>query len=262
MADNQTSSKTIIGGAEMFEFTLGANDLSDEDIESFLADNEPVSPTGEENNSQVDEGVQKSDPTTTQTFARRLKEATTKARAEERNSLAKEFGYNSYEEMQKAKENDLLEKHGIDDDDTKKVIDELVNKRIAEDPRFKELEEFRQKKMQDWAQKELTELKELTGGEIKNFEDVPEDVIELWKTKGSLKGAYLELKGEDLIKKTRLQSLNEQNKGITSHLNNPQGSPTIKTNNERPFTQQEKDLYKMFNPNVTDEELNKMTKKF
>ena len=85
---------------------------------------------------------------------------------------------------------------------------------------------------------------------------MPKDVIELWKTKGSLKAAYIELHGEELIIKAR----SEQNKGSTGHLNMPTGSSPNNTA-YRPLTKEERDNYKFFNPGMTDEELDKITVK-
>ena len=94
----------------------------------------------------------------------------------------------------------LLEENGLDVEEVTPIVEEIVKKRLETDPRLKELEGYRQQKVNEWAKKELADIKELTGGKISKIEDVPKDVIELWKTKGSLKAAYLELQGEALIK--------------------------------------------------------------
>ena len=127
---------------------------------------------------------------------------------------------------------------------------------------MQELEGYRQRQAEEWAKKELAELKTLTGGKITKLDDVPKDVLELWKTKGSLKGAYLELKGEELIREMQKGVAGEQNRNSTGHLQSSRGSTSPqKAENVRPLTQKEKDVYKLFNPDVTDEELSKMTKK-
>lgn len=229
------------------------NELTIEDIERFLSD-EGSEPSTE----KKEEGANEETVTETQAFARRLKDATQKARLEERTNVAKAFGFESYEAMQKAREKDLLRDKGYDPDEVSPIVEELVNKRLADDPRLKELDEYRNAKMQEWAKKELAELKTLTGGRVSKMDEVPKDVLELWKTKGSLKTAYLELKGEELIK----QMQSEQNRSSTDHLITPKGSPApIKNEQTRPFNDKEKQIYKMFNPDVTEEELSKMTKK-
>ena len=52
---------------------------------------------------------------------------------------------------------------------------------------------------------------------------------------------------------TELRS--EQSKGSTSHLTTP-GSSGSGTSKERPLNDEERRMYKYFNPTMTDEELN------
>ena len=110
--------------------------------------------------------------------------------------LQKNLGYESYDDLQKKREADLLKSKGFDPEEISPVVEELVNKRLAEDPRLQELEEFKQKKVEEWGKKELAEITTLTGGKVTKLEQLPENVIALWKQKGSLKAAYLEIEGE------------------------------------------------------------------
>jgi hypothetical protein len=254
----------------MFEDFDGAKELTIEDIENFLNSDDAATPAVEEKEegSQVaqptdDTKVEDTDDTKvneTQAFAHRLKKATDKAIAKERESIAKSLGYESYAQMQKSREEDILKDKGLDPEEVSPVVEQLVAKRLAEDPRMQELEGYRQQKVNEWAKKELAELNELTNGKVTKLEDVPKNVLELWKTKGSLKAAYLELEGEKLIREMRTGIAGEHSKGSTGHLRSPQGTPAPVNDKKRPFTQQEKDVYKLFNPGVTDEELNKMYK--
>lgn len=259
----------------MFGTNFGANGPTTKDIEDFLrgidqaesptANKEESSPATQPNEGQTDNGgqqeTQKTDVTETQAFAHRLKEATAKVRNEERDNIAKELGYESYAAMQKAREKDMLEEKGLDPDEVAPVVDKLVEKRLQEDPRFKELDKFREQQMQEWAKSEVAELSQLTGGRITKLEQVPKNVIELWKQKGSLKAAYLELEGERLIREMQAGIAGEQSKGTVQHLNSPQGNPKPLSNDKkRPYTQQEKDIYRLFNPDVTEEQLSKLRK--
>jgi len=245
----------------------GAKEITVEDIENFLNSEDVVPPATnvDDTNSQSDKteaeikAAEEKSQNQTQAFAHRLKEATEKVRNEERNAIAKRLGYDDYESFTKAFESNLLKEKGLDETEIKPIIDTIVNKRLEDDPRLKELEAYKRERVNEWAKKELAEIKELSGGKITKLEDVPKDVIELWKKKGSLKGAFLELQGEALIKEARKGIISEQNKSSTSHLNNPAGNPTTKIE-QRPYTQQEKDLYKLFNPEVTDEQLSKLVK--
>ena len=254
-------------------FVSGANEFTIKDIENFLNGEGAVTPAADEGNEgspatqpNASEGTpaqaaEQTPVTETQAFAHRLKEATNKARNEERESIAKSLGYESYSDMQKQRETQMLEEKGLNPEDVSPIVEQLVQKRLAEDPRLKEFDSFKQERVSAWAQKELTELKELTDGKISKFEDVPNDVLESWKTKGSLKAAYLELHGETLIREMRAGVASGQNRGSTGHLASPQGAPANTENlNKRPFTAQERDVYRLFNPGVTDEELSKMYK--
>jgi len=182
-----------------------------------------------------------------------LRESTDKARQEERDSIAKSLGYSSYDELVKSRENKLLEDKGLDPEQVSPAIEEIVKKRLDEDPRMKELEELRKEKIKEFGKKELAEITALTGGEITRLEQLPKEVLDLWKTEGSLKSAYMKLEGEKLITKIR----SEQSKGSTSHLQSPSGSTNTLPTDKRPLSEEEKQIYKFFNPNITDEELSK-----
>ena len=255
-------------------FETGANEITIKDIENFLNGEGAVTPTASEiegsspatqpNENGTGEPAKATEThpvTETQAFAHRLKEATSKARSEERESIAKSLGYESFAQMQQMREAEMLREKGLDPDDVSPVVEELVQKRLAEDPRLRELDAYRQERVNEWAKKELAVLGELTGGKISKLEDVPKDVIELWKTKGSLKAAYLELYGEQRIREMQMGIASEQNRSTTSHMKSPQGTPTPASNaNKRPLTAKEKQVYKLFNPGVTDEQLSKMYK--
>lgn len=257
-------------------FENGANEITIKDIENFLngevaatptAQNDEGSPATQPDTSNTEGGtegtpaVETTPVTETQAFAHRLKEATSRARNEERESIAKSLGYESFADMQAKRQAQMLEEKGLNPEDVSPVVEQLVQERLANDPRMQELEGYRQERVNEWAKKELAELSELTGGKVTKLSDVPKDVIELWKTKGSLKAAYIELNGEKLIREMQTGIANEQNRSTTGHLNSPQGTPALATNStRRPFTEQEKNVYRLFNPGVTEEQLSKMTK--
>ena len=235
------------------EFTAAELDqlFSDE----FEQETPPASKETEgQTNTESDSKTAETEVDKTKAFAKRLKESTDKARTEEREAIAKSLGYNSYDELQKSRETKILEDKGLDPDIASAAIDELVKRRIESDPRIKELEQYRKQRVKEFGEKELAEITKLTGGEITSLAQLPKEVIDLWKQKGSLKSAYLEIEGEKRI--IKLQS--EQSKGSTGHLQNPAGS-TPPPVTRRPLTEQEKRVWKQFNPHMTDDELNKMT---
>lgn len=212
----------------------------------------PDSDTGSETEGK-DEQPKEKEIDTTKAFAKRLKESTDKARLEEREALAKTFGYESYESMMNERQKKMLEDNGLDPDEVSPIVDKLVKEKLDSDPRMLELAELRKKQVEEFGKKELSEITKLTNGAITKLEEIPKDVIELWKTKGSLKAAYIELHGEELIMKAR----SEQSKGSTDHLKTPEGD-AISIKNTRPLTPQERSNYKFFNPSMTDDELDKI----
>ena len=127
-------------------FPNGANEFTIDELERFLNGDEDATPASNNEGAQQSgatepaagkepEADKGSDVTQTQAFANRLKEATTKARNEERDNIAKELGYESYADMQKKHEADMLESKGLDPKEVSPIVDELVNKRIAEEDR-------------------------------------------------------------------------------------------------------------------------------
>ena len=244
----------------------GANEFTVAELEQLFNSEleQETPPAGKETEAQNNEGKEgeegkeqkpvETDVDKTKAFAHRLKQSTEKARQEEREAIAKSLGYESYEKLIKERETKKLEEKGIDPDTGSEVIDELVKQRIESDPRIKELEEYRKQRVKEFGERELAEISKLTNGEITSLAQLPKEVIELWKTKGSLKSAYLELEGEKLITKIR----SEQSKGSTGHLQNPSGG-TPGQSNKRPLTDKEKAVWRQFNPHMTDDELNKMT---
>lgn len=230
---------------------FGVNDDSLKELEALFEEDVEQTPPAAEDNTEPDQSENK-DVSQTKAFAKRLAEEKAKVVNEERENIAKSLGYTSFEELQKTREKKLYEEKGLDPEEVSPIVDELVKQRLDNDPRMKELERFRAKEIEDFGKKELAEITKLTGGEITRLDQLPSDVIDLWKKKGSLKAAYLELKGEELILKVR----SEQSKGSTAHLNQLSGNKAPSTE-KRPLTAEEKRLWKLFNPSMTDEELNK-----
>lgn len=237
----------------MFLGNLGDNVLSAEELDALLADeDEQKTPAASEETEQNSSEQHKS-VDTTKAFARRLAEEKAKVVNEERENIAKSLGYDSFEELQKSRERKRYEDAGLDPEDVSPIVEQLVQERINNDPRMKELEQFRAQRVQEFGRQELAEISKLTGGKITSFEQLPPEVIDLWKKKGSLKSAYLELKGEELILETR----GAQSKGSTGHLTEVTGNAGVPTT-KRSLTVDEKKMWKFFNPNMTDEELNKV----
>lgn len=239
----------------MFEEN-GANEFTLEELDSLFNEGEtqPETPPVENETKVETPPADGEDVSKTKAFANRLKASTEKARREEREAIAKSLGYESYEELQKANEKKLLEEKGLDPDEVSPIVEELVKQRLNNDPRMVELDELRKLKIEQYGKEELAKVTQLTGGHITRLDQIPKEVIELWKKTGSLEGAYLQLEGKKLIEKAR----REVSKGTTNHLATPGGSPPS-TTGTRPLTDAEKKVWKQFHPKMTDEELNKKT---
>lgn len=232
---------------------LENKDVNDIDLDSLFADDsqQEPSPVEEEAAPTADSNIDN-----TKAFAKRLRESTDKARAEERESIAKAMGYGSYEELIKSRERKVIEDKGLDPDDVAPIVEQLVKERIDKDPRMQELEELRQMRVQEFGKKELAEVTKLSGGEITSLNQLSPEVISAWKQKGSLKAAYLEVEGEKRI----MRMMSDQSRGTTTHLTANGGSAAVPTG-ERNLTADEKKMYKFFNPSMTDDQLNKITVK-
>lgn len=247
----------------MNDNVMGANEFTIEELEAlFNSEDQQTTPAAEGdtadvqdgNNGTVTEETKTNNVENTKAFATRLRESTDKARREEREAIAKSFGYDSYDAMIKARERQTYEQKGLDPDEVSPIVDELVKQRLESDPRMQELSNFRKQQVAEFGKRELAELTELTGGKITKLEQLPKNVLELWQKEGSLTDAYLKLEGRKLI--TQMRS--EQSRGSAEHLGNPNGGSPTNTN-QRPLTDKEKQMWKFFNPSITDEELNKKT---
>lgn len=241
---------------------MGANEFTLEELEELFKDTQPTTPAAEDdttpqdgNDGADDDNNKSNNVENTKAFAHRLKESTDKARKEEREAIAKSLGYESYEDMETKRKNKLLEDKGLDPTDVSPIVDELVKQKLESDPRMQELEEFRKYKRDEFAKRELAEVTKLTDGAITSLAQLPKEVVERWKELGSLRLAYLELEGENLIARAK----GESSKGSTSHMNSLNSSTTPPTQKTRPLTAEEKQIWKVFNPGISDEELNKKT---
>lgn len=246
-------------------FKTGANEFTLEELEElFNGDTQQETPPAEETTEPQtevqtgkDEGAkapETSNVEQTKAFAKRLRESTEKAVKEEREAIAKNFGYESYEAMMQERQQQLIKDKGLDPEDVSPIVEELVKQRINDDPRMKELESYRKQNIAQYAKSELKQISDLTGGQITRLDQLPKSVIDTWRQKGSLLTAYMEHEGVNLVNRIR----SEQSKGTTNHMATP-GANTPPPSNKRPLTDEEKQMWKLFNPNVTDEELNKKT---
>ena len=133
----------------------------------------------------------------TKAVSERINEVKRKTELETKNNIAKDLGYNSYDEMIKSREDkekkQLLEEAGIDSSkETEELIEKLVEKRLANNPKLKKLEEYENKEKINFVNSQLQEINKLTGGNIKDVSELPQETLALWETTGNLKQAFLD----------------------------------------------------------------------
>lgn len=232
----------------------GDNTFSLEELDQLLnEEDEQATPPATGNTAGSASQPVSDDIEKTQAFSRRLRERTEKAVADERESISKSLGYESYDAMMKSREEKMLKDNGLNPEDVMPAVEKLVQERLNNDPRMKELEKYREREVQEFAKRELEELSRLTDGEITSMDKVPADVIARWRETGSLKKAYIELHGEDLVIKAR----NAAARGTTQHLQSAGDVGRAPEKKGRPLTEEEKAVWRFFNRGITDEELNK-----
>ena len=229
------------------------NEVLNFSIEDLFKDPGEETPQKEEKPTQKEEKSTQEASEMTKAMSNRINEVRAKTEKETRDAMAKELGYDSYADLQKANERQVLKEAGLDDEDIEPIVQRLVDKRFAEDPRMKRLEELEAKEKANFVKDQLKEINKFAGTNYKDIKDLPAEVLSMWEKTGNLKQAFLATQGETLITK----SLAGNHNGSLSHLANPGSTGT--GSKERPLTQSEKDMWRMVIPDITDEELNKKT---
>lgn len=224
-------------------------DTLDFDIDDLFKDPEETQTSDKENEADT-----KTEPSEmTKAVSNRINEVKIKTERDTKDAIAKELGYDSYEALQKSKERDILKEAGLNDEDIEPIIQKLVDKRFAEDPRMKRLEEIEAKEKAIFVKDQLKDINKFAGTNFKDVKELPNEVLVMWEKTGNLKQAYLAVQGEAIISK----SLAGNHNGSLAHLANPGTNGTgVK---ERPLTEEEKDIWRMTIPDITEEELNKKT---
>lgn len=193
------------------------------------------------------------DKVMTKAVSKRINAVREKTEQETQNKIAKELGYASYNDLLKASEKKLVKEAGLDETDTEDLVNKLVEKRLANDPRMKRLEEYEARDKQNFVNSQLQEINELTGSEFKDVSELPEDTLKMWEKTGNLKQAYLATYGESLLTKKKVV-----NNGNTNHM--AQSSVGNTAEKRRGLTAKERDIYKsVLGDYITEDELSKLT---
>lgn len=183
----------------------------------------------------------------TEVMTKRINEVRAKTEATVRDSVAKDLGFDSYEAMQKAKDEKQIVEAGYDPAELEKLIEPMLEKRLASDPRMQKLAQLEEKEKASYITSELAKITELTGLKVTQA-DLSQATIDLWGKGIDLSQAYIAANSNKIISATH--------KGSTTHM---LSSTSTKSPQVRGLTAGEKSLYKSINPFATDEELSKKT---
>lgn len=142
---------------------------------------------GEENEPE-DKEVPKKDPAFTKQFAKRLKE--------ERDKVAKQLGFESFDEALKGATRKEIADAGYDPDDPdfKKAVEAAVKHRLETDPEIAEqrklLEQFKAQEAKTWERQQLEALEKEYGVKLKSLSDADSKTKELMAKGLDLTDAY------------------------------------------------------------------------
>ena len=126
----------------------------------------------------------------TKAFAKRLREETEKVRQNERENIAKSFGYNSWQEYADAQTNNKLLNEGLDPETVRPVIQDL----IKNDPDYIEAMKFKAEKeeleKELFATNSIRELNAKFGTNFKSINDLDQETINDWNKGTPLEKAF------------------------------------------------------------------------
>ena len=213
----------------------------DLDIESLFKLEE--SPTTEDNNDDTSN--------MTETMTKRINKVREKAEREAKEAVAKELGYDSYDEIKKTKEKQLIKDSGYDPEELEAVLEPILKQRLSEDPRLKKLEEIENMEKEKYIQSQLDAIHQTTGQKFK-LEDLGQETLDLWSKGVDLEKAFYATQGKTIITK----GLSSLQTGSLNHLATGSGAGSVKT---RRLTEDEKDIWRSIMPDITEEELAKKT---
>lgn len=209
-----------------------------------------------ESDNNTDTNNASSEEITTEAVSKRINEVKRKTERETQDKIARELGYSSYKEMQDANKNKMLRDAGIDTDDAELMatIDKIIEKKLADDPRIKRVDDYETQQKQKFVNTQLEQINTFAGSNYTSVDQLPKETLELWEKTGNLKQAYLATHGEELLTKKKSQS----NKGSLTHLADGVSSNTGKKS--RYLTDEEKEIYRsVLGNNITEAELAKKT---
>lgn len=189
----------------------------------------------------------------TENVTKRINKVRTETELETKNRVAEELGYESYELMKKAQEEKIAKDYGFDKEDIEAVLEPMLKQRLADDPRFRKLEEFEQREKDLYVKTQLASINEATGQKL-TIKDLDQKTLDLWGKGIELEDAYYATHGKTILNK----KVSKLENGTLSHLAPGSSSGATKT---RVLTEDEKEMWRAIVPGITDQELSKKTVK-
>ena len=206
----------------------------EDDIEE-AANNELVNPT-ETNSSDSPTEIDK-----TKAFATRLKEEKAKAKLEVQEEIAQSFGYNSWKEYSEAQTNSKLVDKGLDPDEVRPVLQDL----IKNDPEYIEAMKYKAEKeeleKELFASNSIQALNNTVGTDYKSVNELDEETIKMWNAGTPLEKAYAANNWSKIAERAVRKTITDSGK---SHLTNATG--TNENGTQREVSKDELSVFKMF----------------
>lgn len=238
---NNAGQSTEESNAEVIE--LGIDDLF-KDPEDSQPPQEPSTKPADKKPTEPSE--------MTKNMTARINEVRAKTEQEVQDRVAKLAGFSDYASMVKAQEKQTIEKHGFREEDVNKLLNDLLEKRLADDPRLKRLSEYEEREKQSYIKSQLAEINKVAGTKFKAAEELPPETIALWSKGIDLDQAYLATAGKQLINR----NIEAAKQGTLNHLYSTGSNSGAKV---RAMSAQELAFYKSINPYATDKELSEKT---
>lgn len=194
-------------------------------------------------NVETSEGVETSDQTTSpvvdngaKAYSERLKKDRERIRLEERENLAKSFGYDSWDAYIDASTNNKLLDSGLDPESVRPVLKDL----LKNDPEYIEAMKYKAEKeeleKQIFADTSLQTLNKKFGTNFKNVDELDAETVKLWNSGVPLVNAYA-ANNYASIADSAIRNANMSSDNGKSHLNNTTGSTQQSTSKE--YTKEE-----------------------
>jgi hypothetical protein len=170
----------------------------------------------------------------------------------ERNDIAKSFGYESWEDYTLAQSNSKLIEKGLDPDQVKPILDELIEK----NPKYQEAMRYKKEKedldKQIFASNAIKELNSKFGTNYSSINDLDEDTVSMWNNGVSLEKAFAD-NNKSVIQENTLKGarLNETNK---QHLKPINSTGSGAQNEDIIVSDKEFKLFELFNPKASKQD--------